>query len=104
MSLFVLHIQSHSPLREAKTGTKAEHEAGDKNYLLACSSLLVISVFLKNPGLPARDSIIDNDLGPLPLITNFKNAPYVCLSYGDIFSTEVPAFQMTLVCIKLTQN
>lgn len=31
MGLFVLHIQSHSPLREAKTGTQAEHEDGDRN-------------------------------------------------------------------------
>lgn len=31
MGLFVLHIQSQSPLREAKTGTQAEHEARDKN-------------------------------------------------------------------------
>ena len=98
--------QELKPGRNQETGTDAEAMEG--RCLLTCSLCLSQPAFLQNPGPPAQGWHHPQSTGPSPHQSLIKKMPhrlsYTAWSYGNIFSTEAPSFQITLACVKLTQH
>lgn len=104
---FSLHCQvtvHHWRSQGKNTGRNLETETMKESCLLACSPWLTWSVFLYSPELRGQKCTTHSGLGSLTWLVKKMPHWHACkLIWWGQFSTEVPSFQVTLVCVNLTR-